>query len=249
MRPTVPRWPTRVSGAGPIELAWFHWNPPIDFLSDDPGFVRVRWRLDTFSRTLWFDPRGMGASEGDPQDSRAGDVYDADLTALLDAAGFQRPALAAGGLCGPAAIHFAVSHPQRVSALVLYNTYAHYVREDDYPWGIPRKNLDRSVAFLKDTWGTHTGRGLGLLAPSQVTNERFQAWYSSAARFRGGPDQVAEVVRAAWEDDVRPLCGPFRVPPWSCTGRGTVTSVWARAATWPSTSPAPVWWPFPARIS
>ena len=50
----------QLSGDGPLDLVFCHWAPPIDLLSDDPGFVRVRRRLGTFSRTLWFDPRGMG---------------------------------------------------------------------------------------------------------------------------------------------------------------------------------------------
>ena len=101
----------------------------------DPGPVRIRRRLDTFSRTLWFDPRGFGQSEGDPWDSLAGEIADADVTALLDTVGFQQPAMVGGGTFGPTAIHFAVTHPQRVSALVLFNTCAHFVRENDYPWG------------------------------------------------------------------------------------------------------------------
>jgi len=78
----------QLSGDGPLDLVFCHWAPPIDLLSDDPGFVRVRRRLGTFSRTLWFDPRGMGASVGDHRGTRAGDIYDGDLTALLDTVGF-----------------------------------------------------------------------------------------------------------------------------------------------------------------
>jgi hypothetical protein len=73
----------------------------MDLLSEDPGFLRVRRRLDVFSRTLWFDARGTGTSEGDPRDSLAGDIFDADLTSLLDAVGFQRPALAARSSAPP----------------------------------------------------------------------------------------------------------------------------------------------------
>jgi pimeloyl-ACP methyl ester carboxylesterase len=77
----------------------------------------------------------MGASEGDHRGTRAGYVYDGDLIALLDTVGFQQPAIVGNGQSGPAAIHFSVSHPERVGALVLVNTYAHYLKEDDYPWG------------------------------------------------------------------------------------------------------------------
>jgi pimeloyl-ACP methyl ester carboxylesterase len=109
-------------GHGPLDLVFVHVAPPIDLLSEDPGFVRVRRRLGSFSRTLWFDHRGMGSSEGDPRDSTAGDLFAADLTALLDAVGFERPALLGEGISGGRAIHFAAAHPERVSALVLLNT-------------------------------------------------------------------------------------------------------------------------------
>ena len=33
---------------------------------------------------------------------------------------------------GLSAIHFLATHPERVSALVLVNSYAHYVRDVDY---------------------------------------------------------------------------------------------------------------------
>jgi pimeloyl-ACP methyl ester carboxylesterase len=55
---------------------------------------------------------------------------------------------------GPKAVHFSVTHPERVSALVLVNSYAHYVREDDYPWGFPARSLDRYIAALRASWGT-----------------------------------------------------------------------------------------------
>ena len=130
----------QVSGDGALEVVFdIATGVPIDVLSEDPGFVRVRRRLGTFSRTLWFDPRGMGTSEGDPRDSLAGD---ADVAALLDAVGFERPAIVGGSLRGPTAIHFVATHPERVSALVLLNTYAHYVQEDDYPWGFTRQEVE-----------------------------------------------------------------------------------------------------------
>ena len=89
----------QISGDGSLDLVYCQWLP-IDLLSEDPGFVRFRRRLGNFSRTLWFDPKGMGASEGDYRGTRAGDIYDADLTALLDTVGFQRPAIVGDGQSG-----------------------------------------------------------------------------------------------------------------------------------------------------
>jgi class 3 adenylate cyclase/pimeloyl-ACP methyl ester carboxylesterase len=200
----------QVSGDGPLDVVFFQCASPIDLLSEDPGFVRVRRRLDTFSRTLWFDPRGMGASEGDPQDSLVADIYDADLTAMLDAVGFERPALVAPGLSGQAAIRYSVTHPERVSALVLFNSYAHYLTEDDYPWGFSRQEAEERLAALKEEWGT--APNLELLAPSRVADERFRGWLTRSSRFGGGPDQFARLVQTSWEQDSRPLLPSISVP-------------------------------------
>jgi class 3 adenylate cyclase len=201
----------RLSGEGPLDLVFLHGSAiPIDLLAEDPGVIRVRTRLDSFSRTMWFDPRGLGASEGDAWDSRAGKIMDADLTALLDAVGFERPAIVGGSIRGPTAIHFAVTYPERVSALILVNTFAHYVIDDDYPWGVPPESIDQVVATVKETWGTVPN--LEILAPSRVTDERFRAWYARSVRFFGGPDQIGHMVRANWEADVRPRLSAVSVP-------------------------------------
>jgi pimeloyl-ACP methyl ester carboxylesterase len=141
----------QVTGDGPLHLVFSSAAViPIDLLSEDPGFVRVRKRLGTFSRTAWFDRRGHGASESDRQDLTAGEIFDADLTAVLDAAGFERPALVVEGAAGGNAIHFSVVYPERVSALVLVNSYANYLREDDCLWGLPPQSLDQFVASFKE---------------------------------------------------------------------------------------------------
>jgi class 3 adenylate cyclase/pimeloyl-ACP methyl ester carboxylesterase len=202
----------QVSGEGPLDLVFCHWLP-IDVQSEDPGFIRFRRRLGSFSRTLWFDPKGMGASEGGHRGPRAGDIYNSDLTALLDAVGFQHPAIVAAGQSGPAAIHFAVAHPERVSALVLVDSYAHYLKEDDYPWGFRRQDLDG--AMLRERMADPAAfgfAGMDLLAPSQATDERFRAWYVRSIRFRGGPDKVADLIRLNFHDDVRPILSSVSVP-------------------------------------
>ena len=137
----------QVSGEGPIDLVLLHGvATPIDLLSEEPGFVRLRKRLEFFSRITWFDARGWGASEGDPRDSLTAQAFDADLTAVLDAVGLERVALVGTGLSGGKAIHFSVSNPERVSGLVLVNSWAHNVQDEDRPWGVPVEDLDELVA-------------------------------------------------------------------------------------------------------
>jgi class 3 adenylate cyclase len=199
----------QMSGDGPVDLVFLH-ALPIDLLSDDPGFLRVRKRLGTFSRTVWFEARGLGASEGDGRDSNPGEIFDADLMAVLDAVGFEQPALVAEDASGGRAIHFSVTHPERVSALVLVNSYAHYVRKDDYPWGLPLEILDRFVEFIKERWGT--GAVVEVIAPSRMADDRFRAWYARSMRYTGGPDLTADVVRAGLQADLRPFLPAISFP-------------------------------------
>ena len=201
----------QVGGVGKHDLVFLQGSGiPTDLVSEDPGFVRLRKRLGTFSRTVWFDRRGWGASEGDRRESLPGDISDADLTAVFDAVGFERPALVADGISGGRAIHFTATHPERVSALVLVNSHAHYVREHDYPWGIPPEKLDRLMDSLKETWGTVAT--VEVLAPSRKDDERFRAWYARSARFGAGPDEMADFARTSMESDVRPILPSVSVP-------------------------------------
>jgi class 3 adenylate cyclase len=194
----------QVSGDGPLDLMYLRGIAvPIDLLSEDPGFVRFRRRLDTFSRTVWFDARGTGASEGDPPFADARKTHEADLLAVLDAVGFDRMALVADGAAGLAAINLSAAHPERVSALVLFNSYAYYVQDDDYPWGIPRQNLDRFVGAIRQSW--RTGGSVDVVAPSRTADQRFRAWYGRSQRFGVSPDMVASLVRANFEADHRPV--------------------------------------------
>ena len=200
----------QMSGVGPLDVVFLHVAYPIDLLSDDPGFVRLRKRLGTFSRTVWSDARGLGASEGDFRDAQRPAIFDADLAAVLDAVGFERPALVAEGWPGLKAVRFSVAHPERVSALVLVGTYAYYVREADYPWGVSPESIDEEAAATGVGWGTDAA--VALLAPSRVADERFRTWYARAARFTGGPDQVADMIRAGLKEDVRPFLPSVSVP-------------------------------------
>jgi class 3 adenylate cyclase len=189
---------------------FLHVAYPIELLVEDPGFLRLRRRLDGFSRNVWFDTRGNGASEGDFRDGQRREVSDADILAVLGAAGVERAALVAEGMPS-SAVWFSLDHPERVSSLVLINGAAHFVREDDYPYGVPRELIESFVASHRDSWGD-AAVAIEILAPSRIADERFNDWYARTARFSAGPNMVADMVRVALEEDLRPLLSSISVP-------------------------------------
>jgi class 3 adenylate cyclase len=201
----------QVSGEGPLILVFVRDEAmALDLMWDDPWFLRLSKRLGRFSRTVWNEPRGAGASEGEWLAAATGE-READILAGVDAAVGSEPVPLLGwGPAGVLAIEIAVRHPERVSALVLVNSYAHYVREDDYPWGLPRASLDQLVAAVAE--GRDTGAVLELLAPSRVADERFRAWWARTQRLGVGAEQWGETVRAGVEVDVRALLASVSVP-------------------------------------
>ena len=200
----------QVTGDGPLDLLFLPSSAiPVDLMWDDPGWVRIRRRLAAFCRTVWIEPRGFGASEGNPVDV-AGEVVDGDLLAVLDAVGCDRAAVLGSSNFGAYAIHFAATHPERVTHLVLVNTFARYVRADDYPIGLPAGSLETFKANV--TQNAATGSDLEIVAPSRVTDQRFRAWWSRSHRLTGGPQQLAEATCASYARDVRALLPSMQRP-------------------------------------
>jgi class 3 adenylate cyclase len=202
----------QVTGEGPLNLVFLRDEAmPLDLMWDDPWFARLSKRLGAFSQTVWNEPRGVGASEGDFLAVVRGERRDADVLAVLDAAvGSEPVALVGWGDAGAAAIQFSVTHPERVSALVPVNSYAHHVREDGYPWGLPRASLERVAAAIQEA--RDTGAILELLAPSRSTDERFRAWWARAQRLGVSAERYGEISRVAVERDIRPLLASVSVP-------------------------------------
>jgi class 3 adenylate cyclase/pimeloyl-ACP methyl ester carboxylesterase len=201
----------QVSGNGRSDLVFMIGAAlPIDLIWDDPGPIRVRKRLASFTRTIWFEHRGVGSSGGDPVEGVRGDRFDDDLVAVLEDADCGAIVLVAATSHGANAIAFAAAHPERVRALVLLDTYAYYVRDADCPWGVP---VDRVEAFLEASgrlWGTTAT--VAVVAPSRADDERFCQWWARCSRLGGTPEQLKDVLRVSFRRDVRPLLSRIRVP-------------------------------------
>ena len=93
--------------------------------------------LGRFARVLWFDMRGIGMSEPVPDGVIGARDWVDDLSAVMDAAGFQRATVIAQGHAVQRASMAAATHPERIESLVLYNGFARFARADDYPAGMP----------------------------------------------------------------------------------------------------------------
>jgi pimeloyl-ACP methyl ester carboxylesterase len=137
----------RVIGDGPFDLLLFYGlGSHVDLHLDDPQGDRLMDALASFSRLIFFDRRGTGASDHLARNAMpAWEEWADDLRAVLDAAGSDRTAIIAQHDAGPIAMLFAALQPERVSALILANTSPRYLKADDYPIGMSQARVDAVV--------------------------------------------------------------------------------------------------------
>lgn len=200
-----------VSGDGPIDIIWLAAGAyPFDLLWDEPGFLHLAKRLAGFSHTFWASHRGLGASGGRVLDVFSDGVVDRDMTAFLDDCECRDVVMVGPGMSGPWAISYAAAHPDRVHALVLIDTYAHYVTEPDYPIGYSPQMLEQIVTLATETWAV--GAQLQSIAPSKADDAQFRDRWARVLRFGSPLDQVAESLRLSYSMDVRPLLPALSTP-------------------------------------
>jgi class 3 adenylate cyclase/pimeloyl-ACP methyl ester carboxylesterase len=145
-----------VVGDGPLDLLYFYGlGSHVDLIWDDPLAVRFLDRLASFSRLIFFDRRGTGASDGVARSAIPTlEEWTEDVGAVLDAVGSDRAAIFAALDAGPIAMLFAAMRPERVSTLVLANTSARYLVAEDYPIGMSQNAVDALVEMVGSLWGT-----------------------------------------------------------------------------------------------
>jgi class 3 adenylate cyclase/pimeloyl-ACP methyl ester carboxylesterase len=200
----------QVVGSGsPDVLAYKTPVLPVDLMWEEPRFVRFLNGLSSFSRHIWFDPRGSGSSDPiAPVEGRLVESNVDDMIAVLDDLGCERVILL--GLTGPPALQFAATHPERTSALVLFNPTARIRRADDYPEGLEYEHIEEILATVRDRWGT--GGTLDRFAPSAAADVRFARWFTRCERLSMAPRNAAWRFRSIYEADVRHLLGAIPVP-------------------------------------
>jgi len=170
---------------------------------------RFLLRLAGFSRLVLMDPRGLGLSD------RLTDVPSleervADLLAVLDAAGSERAALFGHADSGPACIAAAARHPERVSHLILCETYAKGCRSEDYPFGWTDADYARFEQSVREEWGREAAPSDA--APSAVGDEGFRRWYATLMRQGASPRAVLLLGEMTRNVDVRDLLPTLDLP-------------------------------------
>jgi class 3 adenylate cyclase len=199
-------------GDGPLPVVLVaEWATHVDLQWQEPRCARFLERLASFSRLLLFDKRGIGLSDPVPLDPLPSfEEWMDDVRIVMDAAGIHEAAIVASGAGGPMGVLFAATHPDRVRALVLLNTYARIAAAPDYPFGMPVEHTRHAARWSRDTWGT--AANFGQLAPSLAHDPDARAFYARLQRGAASPGVVERMQAMLVGLDVRPVLPSVQVP-------------------------------------
>ena len=175
---------------------WRHW---ITELSRDHTFIR-------------YDERGCGLSERNVEDYSL-EAWVRDLEAVVEASKIDRFVLLGISQGGPIAIAYASRHPEKVSHLILYGSYAAGVRRRD----VSEKVLEEAEVFLqliKVGWGRdHSAfrQVFTSLFIPEATSEQGR-WFNELQRISSSPESAARMMSAFYDLDVREQATVLTVP-------------------------------------
>jgi class 3 adenylate cyclase len=197
----------QVVGSGEIDLVYVPtWISQVEHYWEEPIVARYFNRLASFSRLILFDRRGSGLSDPVVGAPTLEEQID-DVVAVLDAAGSERAAVFAQLEGGAMGAMFAATHPDRASALILYEAMPRMSWAPDYEWAL---RPEERAAHAAENWGD--GSRLDALAPHSAANPRLRAWFAKLERLSASPGTAAALLRMNAEVDVRPVLGSIKVP-------------------------------------
>jgi class 3 adenylate cyclase len=181
----------------------------IEVVWEYPTFAPSRRRLASFARAVYFDKRGTGLSDRDAGVPSLDERVD-DMLAVLDAAQSERAAVVGASEGGPMSLLFAATHPQRVTALVLWDSFATLLRSKEQPWGIDPERFAWFLEFVSNDWGT--GEVLRAMAPSAANDPNVAEWCGRYERLGASPGAALSLARLAGSIDVRWVLDVISVP-------------------------------------
>jgi pimeloyl-ACP methyl ester carboxylesterase/DNA-binding CsgD family transcriptional regulator len=201
-----------VSGEGPPLAMSATWLTHLEH-----QWQSLAWRpwLDAFSRDhklLRYDARGCGLSDRDARDLSF-ENWIRDFECVIDAASFHKFDLLATCWGGPVAIEYAARHPDRVSRLILYGTYARgRFRREDRPKEIEKAKV--LVDLTRLGWGKENHAFVQVWASQYQpggTLEHLRSWCDQQCAATSAETAV-RLLEIGWNVDVREAAQKIKCP-------------------------------------
>jgi len=187
-------------GDGPVDIVWqFEWIGNVDTIWGFRPYAEWFRGLASFSRLILHDRRGMGASSRDVAPPNL-ETRVADLVAVLDAVGSERPVLGGAYEGGAPNVLFAAMFPERVHSLFWWYPAPRTTKAADYPFGASPELLEQATKDTLERWGTDE---YVFVTSENPTVQGEVAPWGLLSRQTATPDVAAKMDRIYNESDVR----------------------------------------------
>ena len=199
----------QVMGNGPVDVIACNSLSPVELLWDEPHLASFLTRLSSFSRHIWFDQFGVGASDWlPPTESRVLESNINAMVAVLDDVGCDRAAVLS--IVAQEGLFFAATHPERTKALVLVDVWATLRQTDDHPEGFTDEVIERRLQALDSGFADPADPSFA--SPSLASDERFSRWFKKARHLAWSPANTNWYIHRAFQTDLRHVLASVRVP-------------------------------------
>ena len=197
-------------GKGPPIVRASTWLTHLEFDWQSPIWRHWLEGLAEGCRVVRYDERGCGLSDR-AVENFSFQAWVADLEAVVDAVGLDRFALLGISHGGPIAIAYAARHPERVSHLVLYGTYARGRLQRSAQ---VREEAELLISLVRVGWGQANPvfrRVFTTLFVPGATSEQMD-WFDELQRVSASPATAERIRRVRSEVDVTALASQVAVP-------------------------------------
>jgi len=207
-------------GEGRVILRAAHWLSHVDYDLESPVWRPWLEALSARNQFVRYDPRGCGLSDRYVADLSI-EAWQADLNAV--AASIEEPRFVLLGLSqgGALSIAYALSHPERVSHLVLLNAYGQGARiraKTD----AERLEAETLVNLIRIGWGRDNPAFCrfftNLFIPGGTSEQH--RWWGDLERMTASPEVAAQLLWHMQGIDVLDLAARLRLPTLIAHSRG-----------------------------
>ena len=200
------------AGTGPPLVKAANWLSHLEHDWRSPVWRPFLEQLARRRTLVRYDERGSGLSDWSVTDLSF-ESWVRDLEAVVDAVGLERFPLLGISQGGPIAIAYAVRHPERVSHLVLYGSYARGMLQRD-PTPLQRDEATTLVGLARVGWGRETPAFRQVFTSLFIpdgTPEQLR-WFNDLQRVSTSPENAARLIAELHRLDVRELAAKVGVP-------------------------------------
>ncbi len=207
-------------GSGPPLVKAANWLSHVEFDSRSPVWRHWIRELSRHHTLVRYDERGCGLSDWAIEEFSL-DAWVRDLEAVVDALELERFPLLGISQGGPIAIAYAARHPERVSRLILYGSYARG-RSHRNPTDREREERELMLRMITVGWGKDHAAFRQVFTSLFIPDATLEQahWFNELQRVSATPENAASMVSTFDSLDVRALAPGLDTPTLVLHGKG-----------------------------